>query len=60
MFSDLRELRIFEDSCLIQIGDIPPERYFGTYDYKNLANDLGGPNLSSMIEINFKRDFDIN
>jgi hypothetical protein len=68
MIATLEELKEFEDSCLIpSVGpgrplanQVPPKEDFGTYDYKTLANNLGGHDLREMIEIDFNRDFDMH
>lgn len=60
MIKTLKQLKIFEDSCLNPQKDIPPEKDFGTYDYKTLANNLGGPDLRNIIEVDFNREFNMN
>lgn len=60
MIKTLKQLKIFEDSCLNPQKYIPPEKDFGTYDYKTLASTLGGHDLRNMIEVNFNREFNRN
>ena len=67
----LNQLRIFEDSCLAassgglallsQGGSAPsaspPQKDFGTFNYLDLANDVG---IKTIIENNFKATFNID